>query len=152
MIALTFAFPKYSSLFFKNILLLSIHRINVLSKNKYIEKKNNKVTRGESWNAEAMYNVGSASGSKARPRYRCGKAPDQLADMEQAIRSRYDKNGNSSLRICSDPRVYACSFSTFFRELIALNYCIEVKCVVNLLKVIHIATVRFHFIVCQPTN
>lgn len=39
MIALTFAFPKYSSLFFKNILLLSIHRINVLSKNKYIEKK-----------------------------------------------------------------------------------------------------------------
>lgn len=67
-------------------------------------------------------------------------------------RSRYDKNGNSSLRICSDPRVYACSFSTFFRELIALNYCIEVKCVVNLLKVIHIATVRFHFIVCQPTN
>lgn len=59
----------------------------MLSKNKYIEKKNNKVTHGElgSWNAEAMYNVGNASGSKARPRYRCGKAPDQLADMEQAI-------------------------------------------------------------------
>lgn len=52
----------------------------------------------------------------------------------------------------ADPRVYACSFSTFFRELIALNYCIEVKCVVNLLKVIRTATVRFHFIVCQPTN
>lgn len=59
---------------------------------KYIYKKKITKSRGElgSWNAEAMMiYIGSASGSKARPRYRCSKAPDQLADMEQAIR--YDR-------------------------------------------------------------
>lgn len=71
-----FLFRLYSSYTIENI---------------YIKEKITK-SRGElgSWNAEAMMiYIGSASGSKARPRYRCSKAPDQLADMEQAIR--YDR-------------------------------------------------------------
>lgn len=77
------------------------------SKKKYIYIKEKRKEIRKNWvilYAEEMI-LEAGSGSKARPRYRWRKAPDQLADVEQSDTTRYDKNGNSSLRICSDPRV-----------------------------------------------
>lgn len=46
------------------------------------------------------------SGSKARPRYRWRKAPDQLADVEQSDTTRYDIK--MAIHHCESVRIRVC--------------------------------------------